>query len=163
MRTIRKAAFYFGIANIIFGVLALIGPFTTNNRKNVISRNPGRLFGFMANNWLHGADHMGAGILGIFASRTQRAARWYMLGNGIGYGLLALLGWNTVGTKPGIYRVVGFPTDWKTNIFHTIWASIGFGYGLAASDLRFEDVTETLRDLSKSPEDVPVPLVEEIA
>jgi hypothetical protein len=162
MHLIRKAAFYFGIANIIFGVVALIGPFTTNNRRSVISRSPGRLFGFMANNWLHGVDHLGAGIWGIFASRGIRSSRYFMIGTGLGYGILALMGWNTVGTQPGIYRVVGFPTDWKTNVFHTIWATIGLGFGLAASDLHLEDLTEALDDLSRSPEDVIVPKVEEI-
>jgi hypothetical protein len=162
MRTIRKATFYFGIVNIVFGILALIGPFTTNNRKNVVSSKPGRLFGFMANNWLHGVDHLGAGILGIFASRTRKASRWYMNGMGIGYGILALLGWNAVGTQPGIYRVLGFPIDWKVNIFHTIWAAIGFGFGLTDSDLSFDDVKETVRDLSRSPEEMPIPKLEEI-
>jgi hypothetical protein len=162
MSMIRKAAFYFGIANIILGVLGLIGPFTTNNRKNLISRKPGLLFGFMANNWLHAVDHLGAGILGIFASRTSQAAQWYMIFHGIGYGILALLGWNTVGTRPGIHRVLGFAIDWKTNILHTILATIGLGYGLASSDLDFEDIKETLIDLSKSPQDIPIPKVEEI-
>jgi hypothetical protein len=162
MSMIRKATFYFGIANIVFGIIALIGPFTTNNRKNIVSRKPGRLFGFMANNWLHGVDHLGAGILGIFTSRTRRASRWYMNAMGIGYGLLALLGWNAVGTRSRIQQVVGFPTDWKTNVFHTIWAVIGFGFGLTDSDLSLEDFEETLYDLSESPEDVPVPKVTEI-
>jgi hypothetical protein len=64
--------------------------------------------------------------------------------------------------QTGIYRVLGFAIDWKTNILHTVLATIGLGYGLASSDLDFEDVKETLRDLSKSPQDVPIPKVEEI-
>ena len=135
MRTVERFAFIFGIVNLALGVLSFFSPFVAEKRSRNILRRilPGRrrgLFNTRSGNLLgvlgatnppHAVLHSALGAAGLATRRFSNLARPYMWLTGILYAVMAVVGWATVGFKPGIHQVKGMAVDWRDNIMHTVW------------------------------------------
>jgi hypothetical protein len=87
-------------------------------------RNIGHLVGkFGAVNPPHAIMHSALGAAGLASRPFSRMSRTYMWINAIMFGALAVLGWATVGFKPGVHKVKGVALDVSDNILHTLWAA----------------------------------------
>jgi len=69
----------------------------------------------------HAVIHSALGALGLATRRWSGLSRAYMWVMGALFAVMAVVGWATVGTRPGIHNVMGMAVDRNNNILHTIW------------------------------------------
>ncbi|HEY8367726.1 MAG TPA: DUF4383 domain-containing protein [Thermodesulfobacteriota bacterium] len=110
-----------GIASLSLGALAFVGPLVTGNRDKVINLRKGKLFDVFAMNPLHAGIHIGLGLLGILAARSQKASRGYLAVSSAGHAALATTGILAGRKRSGIYEVMGMAMNTADNILHSAW------------------------------------------
>jgi hypothetical protein len=134
-RTVERFAFIFGIANLVLGVLSVFSPFVRNRpsrnpikrimqrrQHGLINTGTGQLLGMMgAVNPPHSVLHSALGAAGLATRRYPNLARPLMWVMGTLFAAMAVVGWATTGTKPGVKHVKGVAVDWRNNILNTVW------------------------------------------
>ncbi len=120
--TAQIASLGMGIASLTLGTLAFVAPLVTGNRDKVINLRKGKLFGVFAVNPPHAAVHIGLGLLGILAARSQKAARGYLTASSAGYAALATSGFLVERSRSGINEVMGMAVNTADNILHSVWS-----------------------------------------
>lgn len=136
MRTVERFAFYFGIVNLVLGIMSLLSPFVRPQRsgmarflparrnRGIFNRQTGMLLGRLgAVSPISGMVHSALGAAGLATRPFSRYSRAYMWLNGMLFAAMAALGWFTVGMKPGIRNVKGIAVDRMDNIIHTLFAA----------------------------------------
>jgi fatty-acid peroxygenase len=147
MRSVDKFTLWFGITNLIVGILSIFTPFVGHRsarnpirrikgeRQGVINREPGMLLGrISAVNPPHAILHAVLGALGLAASGSNRFTRGYLWLNGLVFAVLAAVGWAAVGIKPGVHNVRGVAFDRQGNAIKTLWAAIAMFLALRGKD-----------------------------
>lgn len=139
MRTIEKFALGFGVLNLVLGGMSLFRPFVKHPPRRGIARmipirqkdhvgpfnkGMGQLMGMMgAVNPPHAIMHTTLGAAGVAAQRNSNLALPYVWLNALMFLGMAVLGWATVGMKPGNHNVMGLAIDRKENVIHTLWGA----------------------------------------
>lgn len=130
VHTVQKAAFYFGVVNLIVGIAGFIGPFVTGNNDGIININPGNLFGIFGMNWLHATAHVLFGVAGMAVRAKYDSSVAYMWVVAVVFGAMAAMGFMQFGMQEGLHSVMGMTVDRLGNVVHTIWALIGLYFAL---------------------------------
>jgi hypothetical protein len=147
MQTVERFAFFFGLANLALGLMSFFSPFVAEKRsrnpiKRVMQRRnrglfntqTGQLLGMMgATNPPHAVLHSTLGAAGLATGRYPNLARPFMWVMGILFAAMAVIGWATTGTKPGIHHVKGVAVDWRDNVLHTVWGLSALALALRSS------------------------------
>jgi hypothetical protein len=159
MRTVERFAFYFGIVNIVLGLMSLFSPFVDNKRglarylpvkrnKGLFNRHSGQLLGGMgAVNPPQAYIHTALGALGLATKPAARFSRAYMALTGVVFAALAVMGWASFGMRPGIHKVRGIALDWRENIIHTIFGAsallLAARPNLGRKEMHIEEIMES--------------------
>lgn len=135
MRTVERFAFFFGIANLVLGIFSAIRSLSSSRKRSfferilpmrrasIFDRSTTHMFGnFGAVNPPHAILHSALGAAGLATRPYSRMSRAYMWLNALMFGAMAVLGWATVGFKPGTRKVRGVALDRGDNIINTLWA-----------------------------------------
>jgi hypothetical protein len=139
MKLARNWAIGFAIANLVLGILTMLGPTVRTKPalkervlgrdRNLINRDTGQLLGFMgAVNPPHSILHFVLGALGLGGAYLRRGlSRPYLGLLGLLYAAWAFMGWRRTGFKPGTDYTMGFAVDRTDNIIHTLIGAAGLG------------------------------------
>ena len=130
VHTVQKAAFYFGVVNLVVGIAGFIGPFVTGNNDGIININPGYLFGMLGINWLHAAAHVLFGVAGMSVRTNYDSSVTYMWVVAVVFAAMAAMGFMQFGMQSGLYSVMGMTVDRNGNVVHTVLALIGLYFAL---------------------------------
>lgn len=133
MRNVERFAFIFGVINLVLGALALFSPFVKPQRRGIarfaprkrglINNQPGQLLGmFGAVNPPHAVMHSALGAAGLATRPFARFSRAYLFLNAALFAAIAVMGWMSVGVKPGIHKVAGFALDVRGNVISSLLA-----------------------------------------
>jgi hypothetical protein len=137
MRTVERFAFIFGIVNLALGAMSMFSPFVRekksrnpvkrlfqNRSRGLINTREGMLLGGLgAVNPPHAIMHSALGAAGLATRPYSRFARGYMWLTAGLFAALAIMGWTSAGTKPGIHKMGPLAVDKRDNIIHSIWAA----------------------------------------
>jgi hypothetical protein len=91
-QTVAKLA---GVVFILVGIAGFIPGITTHlygGLKFAGDKGNSKLLGIFMVSWLHNLVHLGFGVVGLALARTWSGARLYLIGGGVVYLLLWLLG-----------------------------------------------------------------------
>lgn len=140
MKTMQKAALWFGALNLVLGLSGFFGPFVTGNRDGLINIETGQLFGLIAINWAHALLLLAFGLYGIAARSSHDAAVTYLWSVAVVFSLLALLGllgqagWMEVRGPEGTLSVFEIAVDTAAILLHLTWAAFGLFFALRAGE-----------------------------
>ena len=117
---LKKLAMIFGIVFVLIGILGFVPGITTTDDQGMMM-----LLGIFGVDMVHNIVHILAGVLGLAASMSDMYAKWYFLGFGAVYGLVALLGMMDGSSVLGLFDV-----NAADNWLHIGLAVIMIGIGL---------------------------------
>jgi len=124
--SVQVVALLYAISILLLGLFGFVPGITTNYGDLELAgdESTAQVLGAFQTSALHNVVHAGAGIVGIFMARTWRGARTFLLGGGILFVALWLLG--IAGAADWI------PTDSAGN-----WLHLGIGGSMIALALLF--------------------------
>ena len=107
MTALRRFALIFGIVFLLVGVAGFVPALTTphTHADVVMTSGMALLFGLFPVNLLHNLAHVLFGVWGLFAAKSDNAARLYGQVVAIGYGLLTIMG---LVTAMNLHTAFGF-------------------------------------------------------
>ncbi|HEX6967372.1 MAG TPA: DUF4383 domain-containing protein [Micromonosporaceae bacterium] len=111
---VRTAAAFVGWLFLVIGVLGFIPGITTNfDEMRLWGHESGaNLLGVFQVSVLHNLVHLGFGVAGLAMARTVPAARWYLIGGGVVYGVLWLYGLIVEKDTPANFVPLNTADDW---------------------------------------------------
>ena len=107
MTALRRFALIFGIVFLLVGVAGFVPALTTPHTHGdmVMTTGMALLFGLFPVNLLHNLAHVLFGVWGLFAAKSDTAARLYGQVVAVAYGLLTIMG---LVTAMNLHTAFGF-------------------------------------------------------
>lgn len=120
---LKKVAMVFGVVFLLIGLLGFVPGITTTD-----SNGMQQLLGLFMVDTTHNFVHIVTGVLGLVGAMNNRYAKWYLVGFGVIYALVTLVGFFD-DTLFGLMKV-----NMADNILHLVLAValLGTGLGLRA-------------------------------
>ena len=84
---LKKVSMVFGVVFLLVGLLGFVPGITTTDSDGMQ-----QLLGIFMVDGLHNSVHIITGLLGLWAATSSKYAKWYLVGFGVVYGLLAVIG-----------------------------------------------------------------------
>lgn len=89
---LKKVSMVFGVVFLLIGLLGFVPGITTTNSDGMQM-----LLGVFMVDALHNSIHLVSGLLGLWGAMNDKYAKWYLVGMGVVYALLAIIGFFDTG------------------------------------------------------------------
>lgn len=122
---LKRVAMVFGVVFLLIGLLGFVPGITSTDSSGMQ-----QLLGIFMVDALHNTIHILTGLIGLWAAMDNKYSKWFLVGAGVVYGLLAVIGFFDTGLL-GITK-----TNTADTWLHLVLAValLGAGVGLKADD-----------------------------
>ncbi|MGB9376661.1 MAG: DUF4383 domain-containing protein [Mycobacteriales bacterium] len=124
---LQVAAMLVGVVFLLVGVLGFIPGITTGDLAAAGHTSHAKLLGIFQVSALHNAVHLLFGVAGLLMGRSRSGAKSYLVGGGVIYLVLFVLGLVMVGKETAINFV---PVNVADNLLHLVLGIGMIGAGL---------------------------------
>lgn len=127
----RRAAAWFGILNLMLGLLSFAAPLVVGGSPRWLNLEAGRLFAVLTTNWAHAGLHVAIGIYGIASRHSTDRSTTFLWSSAVILGLLGVLGalghggLLEVRGADGELEVFGIAVDELGTVIHMLLAVAG--------------------------------------